>query len=146
MTIRLLVSLGVLTTSLTAAWLLGKGLSGRLGPARPGQGVAPELLPEAARHRWAVLGFTSSLCGACQRTPAIANTAFPHPDDPPFVEIDVSEHPQLTKALGVRSTPTVVLLDPSGTVVFAHAGNPEPDDLSQAVARSPRADPGGAPA
>lgn len=143
MTLRLLLSLGVLTTSLTAAWLLGKGLAQRPGPPRPGRRLAPELLPETARHRWAVLGFTSSLCAACQATQAIVETAFPRAEDPTFVEVDVSEHAQLTKILDVRSTPTVVLLDPRGTVVFAHEGNPEPNQLSRAMPLDPRAVPGG---
>lgn len=87
---------------------------------------------------WSVLGFTSPMCMACRKTPAVVAEALGVPEqalaDGPvrgvgFHTVDVREHGELVELLDVNRTPTVAVLDPAGTVVYATEANPDPATL-----------------
>lgn len=136
----------VLALTLAGAAALGGLAVTRWRTASTPRGVPDRvdgsLLPQRARERWAVLGFTSPLCTACQRTPhvvaeALATTpqalAESPVDEVAFLSVDVREHGPLVDALDVRATPTVVVLDPVGRVRFFEQGNPAPGALARAL-------------
>lgn len=96
---------------------------------------APTRIPEDAfpageRAPLTLFSFTSRLCAECERTPDVVRAADPAL---PFVALQVRERPDLLRALGVTETPTLLLADAQGRVVYARVGNPEPDELRRAV-------------
>lgn len=107
--------------------------------------VDGELLPEAARGRLAVLGFKSRFCLACRRTPDVVADALEASEaEAVFVHLDVADHPALVDALGLRETPTVLLVDAEGRLRYAREGNPQTGELA-AYLDEAEASPGGAP-
>lgn len=124
---------------LAGALLAAVGLAGLLVRRRreadpyepPLDRVPDDLLPPEARGRLAVLGFTSRFCVACRRTPAVAREAMDEGGtDAAFVSVDVADRPDLVEALGLRQTPTVLLVDAEGRVRYAGEGNPDPGVLA----------------
>jgi thioredoxin-like negative regulator of GroEL len=52
-----------------------------------------------------------------------------------FKEIDISEDLETAQKYGVQSTPTIVILDPSGTVADTLVGLPEKTELKASLER-----------
>lgn len=119
----------------------GLALSRRTTPDRSGR--EDERVPDRLRPGgggWSVLGFTSPMCVACKRTPAVVAEALAADEDDleagpvrgvGFHAVDVREHGTLVEHLDVKRTPTVAVLDPDGEVVFATEANPDPADLRE---------------
>lgn len=81
---------------------------------------------------------TSAFCGACSRTRAVLADAVRFLPDATVTEIDVAHEPDAAEALDIRSTPTVIIRDASGTEVFRAVGVPTvPQVLTAAMKALP---------
>lgn len=81
---------------------------------------------------------SSSFCGACARTRAVLHDAARFLPDAAVTVIDVARDPEAAEALDIRSTPTVVIRDDAGSVVFRAEGVPSvPQVLAAAVRALP---------
>lgn len=145
MAVRLLIALVVAGGATLGGVALSRWRS-RRRPSQVGASIAPADLPEELVGRWAVIGFTSPLCTACKRTPDVVAAALGTTrealeegavDGVVFQTLDVREHPALVEQLDVRSTPTVVVLDPDGQVRSIEPSNPNPAQLGQALPTDP---------
>lgn len=101
-----------------AAVLVGHLLWVRLGSARiAGRSVAhmARVFPELAAERGrAVIYCFSVNCPPCRRmTPTVERLAAQYPN---LFRLDVQENPQAARSLGVRATPTTLLVE-DGVVV-----------------------------
>lgn len=142
---RLALAAGFLAIVALVVWLarLSRGEADRYEPPRAR--LHQDLLPADARGVLAVLGFRSRFCIACRRTPEVVAEALEASGaEAVFVHADVADHPDLVEALGLRETPTVVVVDAEGRIRYAREGNPEPGELA-AYLDEAEASPGGAP-
>lgn len=81
---------------------------------------------------------TSAFCGACSRTRSVVAEAIRYLPDATVTEIDVARDPEAAEALDIRFTPTVIISDASGAVVFRAEGVPTvPQVLTAAVRALP---------
>ena len=77
----------------------------------PEEGLGGFAVPGAART-WVV--FTTPYCATCG--PLMDEIERVRPDDG-LVGVDATEHPDLTRRLGVRSSPTVFQIDADGRII-----------------------------
>jgi hypothetical protein len=120
---RLAVAAGVAALVGVLAWARARRRAG----FRPRLARVPEdALPAGPRAPLTALYFTSRLCSECAETPLIVRDAAP---EVPAVPLSVHDRPGLARALGVTETPTLLLVDASGRIRYAQAGNPTPADL-----------------
>jgi glutaredoxin len=70
--------------------------------------------------------FTSRLCAECKETPRVVQEAAP---EVPAVALSVHERADLAALVGVRETPTLLLVDEEGRIRYAREGNPTPAEL-----------------
>lgn len=81
---------------------------------------------------------TSSFCGACARTRSVLTDAVRFLPDATITEIDVARDPERAEELDIRFTPTVIIRDDAGAVVFRAEGVPTvPQVLTAAVRALP---------
>jgi predicted DsbA family dithiol-disulfide isomerase len=81
---------------------------------------------------------TSAFCGACARTRSVLKDAVRFLPDATITEIDVARDPDRAEELDIRSTPTVIISDAAGAVVFRSEGVPTvPQVLTAAVRALP---------
>lgn len=92
--------------------------------------VPADAFPRGERAPLSALYFTSRLCAACRETPGLVRAVDPAL---PLVAIAVEDRPDVVRALDVRETPTLLLVDREGRVRYARVGNPEPDELRRAL-------------
>jgi protein-disulfide isomerase len=135
----LLVTLGV-------AAVLGAGYRWRSGRLRratdsagPGGGVVPRSLAPgdlgaALGGRATLVQFSSRICAACGPTRRMLADLAAGQDGVVHVEVDAEERLDLARRVGVRRTPTVLLLDPAGREVARLGGLPRLAELKAALA------------
>jgi hypothetical protein len=70
--------------------------------------------------------FTSRLCAECKETPRVVQEAAP---EVPAIALSVHERRDLVDLVGVRETPTLLLVDEEGRIRYAREGNPTPEEL-----------------
>jgi len=80
--------------------------------------------------------FTSAFCGACAAARAAVTDAVRLIPDATLAEVDVALAPERAHALDIRSTPTVLIRDDDGTVVFRAEGAPTVSQVLVAAART----------
>ena len=81
----------------------------------------------------AVVQFSGEFCAIC--TPArtlVQRVLRDHPDIA-RIEVDVAEHLTAVRALDIRRTPTLLIVDEQGEVVHRASGMPREAELRQAV-------------
>jgi hypothetical protein len=81
----------------------------------------------------AVVQFSGEFCAIC--TPArtlVQRVLRDHPDIA-RIEVDVAEHLTAVRALDIRRTPTLLIVDEQGQVVHRSSGMPREAELRQAV-------------
>ena len=105
--------------ALTLAPILWTGLSVH---DIKGKSVDPleSILPELAAHKSkAVVYAYSAHCGACRKIgPRIDRLCQQHPN---LFKLDIARHPQESRSLGIRATPTTLLVE-EGKVIKAILG------------------------
>ena len=75
--------------------------------------------------RVTLVQFSSAFCTPCRATRALLTDITADLDDVKHVDIDAEKNLDLVRRLGIRSTPTTVVLDKSGVEVGRAVGAPK---------------------
>ncbi|MBW5483812.1 thioredoxin [Streptomyces bambusae] len=102
----------------------GRAGTGRLDAAELGAPLG---------ERATLVQFSSAFCQPCRGTRRILAEVSGMVDGVAHVEVDAEERLALVRALGIEKTPTVLVLDASGTVVRRAAGMPRKADVIAAL-------------
>jgi thiol-disulfide isomerase/thioredoxin len=100
------------------------GLDERLGAADLGAELG---------ERATLVQFSSAFCAPCRATQRILGEVAAMVDGVAHIEIDAERHLDLVRHLGVTRTPTVLVLDATGRIVRAAAGQPRKADVIAAL-------------
>jgi hypothetical protein len=102
-----------------------------VGPQRPGRpvsGVLPRDLA-APPGGLALLQLSSQFCAECRASRSVlTDVASEHPGVT-VREVDVAVRPELVRLLGIRRTPTTLVVDPAGVELARTVGVPRRSDL-----------------
>ncbi|MCS6551096.1 thioredoxin family protein [Curtobacterium flaccumfaciens pv. flaccumfaciens] len=134
-----IVAVAVLVGVLALATLLGLLLRAKTGRARtttaPGDAstVADLAPPTAFGTRATLVQFSTPTCARCPATARHLDSVAARHDGVTRLEIDLAEHPSLASRFNVLQTPTVLLVDGSGTVRTRFGGPPRPPELAAAL-------------
>lgn len=139
----------VLLCTLAAATAVGVGLRSRNGRFRtvepqdvPGAAVPPpDPVAAALRDVGVVPGaspvtlvqFSSAFCAPCRSTRVLLQDITAGRPDVAHVEVDAESHLDEVRALDVRRTPTVLVVDAAGRVVGRASGLPRRAQVLAAV-------------
>ena len=107
-----------------------------VGPQRPGDAVSGVLPRDLAGPPGglALLQLSSQFCADCRASRAVlTDVAGEHPGLT-VREVDVAMRPELVRLLGIRRTPTTLVVDPSGVELARHVGVPRRADLLGSLA------------
>ena len=142
---RVLVLVGVLAAA-TALGVWWRGRNGRIATPAGRTGSAPTEAARAEREQWRRLGFdpaearltmvqfSSAFCQPCRATRGIlADVAAGRPGVR-HVEVDAESHLDVVRALDIRRTPTVMLVDDTGRIVGRASGQPRKAEVVAVVA------------
>ncbi len=80
-----------------------------------------------------VVFFSSAFCDPCSQTRAVLDQASTLVLTLKIAELDVAAHADEAERAGIRSTPTVVVLDAGGVEVFRAEGAPSLDQILAAL-------------
>jgi thiol-disulfide isomerase/thioredoxin len=94
-----------------------------------------ELGIDPAAARVTLLQFSSAFCAPCRATRAVLAAVAADTPDVAHVEVDAESHLDAVRALDVRRTPTVLVIDRAGRVVTRAVGQLRLADVRAAVAR-----------
>ncbi len=135
-----------LVAALVAASVLGVALRRRAGRFRagptagtgPAAGSGPDVLTEAdlagpLGQRATLVQFSTAFCAPCHPTRQILGQVAGMVDGVTHVEVDAAERLDLVRRLRINSTPTVLVLDPGGTIVKRAVGLPRKADVIAAL-------------
>jgi thiol-disulfide isomerase/thioredoxin len=127
-----LVILAVLTGLVLASVLIGVGMRAATGRVRDdGQRVDASLaVPDA---ELTLLQLSSPVCSACAAMRRVAERLTGDDAAIGHREIDVTEHPELVRRLGVLSTPTTLVVGRDGRVHSRIIGAAPVDTVRSAV-------------
>ncbi|WHM39976.1 thioredoxin family protein [Streptomyces sp. BPTC-684] len=84
-------------------------------------------------ERATLVQFSSAFCQPCRATRRTLADVAAMVEGVAHVEIDAEEHLALVRALGIRATPTVLVLDRTGRIVRRAAGQPRRADVIAAL-------------
>jgi thiol-disulfide isomerase/thioredoxin len=122
----------------TAIGLLYRARNGALRPARaapapagPGLTIADLGAPLGARAT--LVQFSTAFCAPCRATRQVLADVAAMTDGIAHVEIDAESHLDLVRRLGVRRTPTVLVLGPDGRIARRASGQPRKADVIAAL-------------
>jgi thiol-disulfide isomerase/thioredoxin len=107
-----------------------------VGPQRPGDAVSGVLPRDLAGPPGglALLQLSSQFCADCRASRAVlTDVAGEHPGLT-VREVDVAMRPELVRLLGIRRTPTTLVVDPAGVELARHVGVPRRADLLGSLA------------
>lgn len=83
-----------------------------------------------------LLFFSSAFCDPCIQTRAVLAQVETLVPLVTIAELDIAQEPTRAEQAGIRSTPTVVVLDAADTEVFRAEGTPTLDQVLVALARA----------
>ena len=125
MILRLAIAGGVVLLVL-GAWLLWRRPPRRLGRA--------DLAALGIREP-AIVQFTTRYCAPCKAAAPHLQAAA-NASGIPFRQIDVGERPEVARAYGIRTVPTIALTGRGGRVLGVWTGLPENGELAEAARRA----------
>jgi thiol-disulfide isomerase/thioredoxin len=133
-----MTGLYVAVAALVVASVLGLLWRRRNGSLRAGGGVrlGPAEIGGDLGEKATLVQFSSAFCAPCRATRLLLSDVAGMIDGVTHVEIDAESHLDLVRRLGILRTPTVLILDPSGTVVRRTSGLPRRPDLLAALAET----------
>jgi hypothetical protein len=85
-------------------------------------------------QRATLVQFSSAFCQPCRATRVILRDVAASLPGVRHVEVDAESHLDLVRELDIRRTPTVLFVDPAGSVVRRASGQPRRADVVAAVA------------
>ncbi|MFF7995406.1 TlpA family protein disulfide reductase [Kitasatospora xanthocidica] len=86
--------------------------------------------------RATLVQFSTVFCQPCRATRRVLAEVAGMVDGVEHVEVDAEERLELVRRLGVRRTPTVLVLDADGRVVRRAVGQPRKADVIAAIGRA----------
>lgn len=81
-----------------------------------------------------VVQFTGEFCAVCPRAKTLVERVLSDSPDIAHVEVDVADYPDAVRALDIRRTPTLIIVDETGRPLHRASGMPREAELRQAVA------------
>ena len=115
------------------AWAVTK-LNGRFRDKSGTDVLTPDDLGRPLGERATLIHFSSAFCAPCRATRTLLTDVADRVDGVTVVEIDAESQLELVRRLDVMRTPTVLVLDPRGTVVRRASGLPRRDQVLSALA------------
>ncbi|MDJ0738939.1 MAG: thioredoxin family protein [Gammaproteobacteria bacterium] len=96
---------------LGATWILYIGYMNVATRAAEGRSAAPlsAVFPEIGKVGKALVYCYSPMCGPCRPMSREVDSLID--DGAPVYKLDISEHPETSRELGIRATPTLVLVE-----------------------------------
>ncbi|WP_189926868.1 TlpA family protein disulfide reductase [Kitasatospora xanthocidica] len=136
-----MTGLVVCVVVLALATTFGLSRAGRDGRMRVSTEDGTVLLSEAELGgplgaRATLVQFSTVFCQPCRATRRVLAEVAGMVDGVEHVEVDAEERLELVRRLGVRRTPTVLVLDADGRVVRRAVGQPRKADVIAAVGRA----------
>ena len=124
----------VLVVALAAATAFGlyrRATDGRARTARGPQGphLTPADLGAELGSTRTFVQFSSSVCTPCKRTRTLLESVIAERSDLAYVDLDAESRLDLVEQFGILRTPTVLVLDPDGTVAHRIVGQPRRADI-----------------
>lgn len=117
--------------------------SGHDDAPRPGQRAMVRLgereLGRAPGEQATLVHFSTAFCRPCAATRRVLADVAALVPGVVHVDVDAESHLPLVRALDIRRTPTVLVLDAAGRVVRRAAGRPRRADVLAALAEAVRA-------
>lgn len=83
-----------------------------------------------------LLFFSSAFCDPCSKTRAVLTRVEQLVPAATIVELDVARDAERAEQAGIRSTPTIVVLDASDVEVFRAEGPPTVDQVLVALSKA----------
>ncbi|QZY28799.1 TlpA family protein disulfide reductase [Nocardioides coralli] len=96
----------------------------------------PILSADQLGERATLLQFSSAFCAPCRATRRVLHDVAETVPGVTHVEIDAEHHLDLVRRVGVRRTPTTLVLDAAGNEVTRAAGAPRREQVLAALART----------
>jgi thiol-disulfide isomerase/thioredoxin len=84
--------------------------------------------------RATLVQFSSAFCAPCRATRTLLRDVASRLVDVAHVDIDAESHLDLVRQLGIVRTPTVVVLDREGSVVWKSSGLPRREQIDAVLA------------
>ena len=80
-----------------------------------------------------VIKFSMEFCQPCKQLKPIFDEVIQEINDIKVVEIDVEEHPDVASSYGVRSVPTVIIVDENDKIVAMKSGYMNKEELEKFI-------------
>jgi len=98
--------------------------------------LAPAEIGTDLGERATIVQFSSTFCAPCRATRHVVQRAVATADGVALVDLDVADHTALGERLAIDVTPTVLVLDATGTVVRRASGVPTLAQVRSALAEA----------
>ncbi len=85
-------------------------------------------------ERAAIVQFSGEFCGSCGPARTMVERVLLDSPEVGHVEVDVADHINAVRALDIRRTPTLIIVDRQGVPVHRVSGMPREEQLREAVA------------
>ncbi len=133
-----MVLLGVVLLLAAGFGLWRVRTDGRLRPdpaaeAVDGQTLGPADIGAALGERATLVQFSTAFCAPCRSTRVVLRDVAERIPGVRYVDVDAEAHLDLVRALDVRRTPTVLVLDETGRVRRRAVGAPRRADVIAAL-------------
>lgn len=119
------------------AWQRANGRIRGVGPRAVAEPAPPVLtraqIGRPLGERATLVQFSTAFCAPCRATRRILSEVAGMVDGVEHAEIDAEGHLDLVRALGIRRTPTVLVLGPDGRIVKRASGQPRKADVIAAL-------------
>lgn len=124
------ISLAVVLLAVAAIALLRHRIDGRLRTAE-----GPKLFGIALpADRVTVVQFSGEFCAVCPQARTLVERVLRDHPDVAHLEVDVAQHLDAVRALDIRRTPTLLIVDETGRALHRASGMPREAELRRAVA------------
>ncbi len=102
-------------------------------PKTMDSGLNEAILGEPLGSRGTLVQFSSAFCTPCRATRILIENVVEDLPDIKHIEIDAEAHLELVRTLNIRSTPTTLILESSGTEVGRAIGAPKREQILSAI-------------
>src|SRR5579859_2889512 len=104
-------------------------------PGPGGDSLSEAELGRPLGGRATLVQFSTAFCAPCRATRVILADVASLVDGVTHVEIDAESHLDLVRRLGIRRTPTVLVLGPDGRIAQRGSGQPRKADVLAAIGK-----------
>lgn len=128
----------VLVSVLAAGTVFGLNrlrVDGKVNLLRPGSFVTEAELGHPMGSAATFIQFSSPYCQPCKATHTLLESLTAENPEISHVDLQVADHLDMVNKLAVMRTPTTVLLDGKGHVIYRTEGLPRTGELTEALAK-----------